>query len=179
MFDLKVQKYSAIDKVESVKGDITLMTTELEDNLALDKSKSQIWQRKYPTGWRFAVATCFISTVTVLIINLSLMLYSISHYGRGDGGIQTLYAGSCSRARGISASLHLLINVLSTILLASSNYCMQCLSAPTRSEVDVAHSKKIWLDIGVPSTKNLLQIGRKRLVLWCLLGFSSILVHLL
>jgi hypothetical protein len=73
----------------------------------------------------------------------------------------------------------LLINALSTILLSASNYTMQCLSAPTRSEVDDAHSTGKWLDIGVPSVRNLGRIARKRVILWWLLGASSLPLHLL
>lgn len=56
---------------------------------------------------------------------------------------------------------------------------MQCLSAPTRSEVDKAHSQGIWLDIGVPSVRNLRRLSTPRIVLWWLLAISSIPLHLL
>lgn len=78
----------------------------------------------------------------------------------------------------IKTGLHLLINALSTILLNSSNYCMQCFSAPTRKELDKAHSKGKWLDTGVMSTRNLRHIATKRVVLWWLLGVSSLPLHL-
>lgn len=79
----------------------------------------------------------------------------------------------------MSAWLHLAINVLGTILLGASNYCMQCLSFPTRDEVNKAHSRGAWLDIGVPSVRNLRQISSKRLALWWLLAVSSIPLHFL
>lgn len=79
----------------------------------------------------------------------------------------------------MNTGIHLAINALSTILLSSSNYCMQCLSAPTRKELDNAHSKGKWLDIGVMSTRNLRGIATKRVVLWWLLGISSLPLHLL
>ena len=56
---------------------------------------------------------------------------------------------------------------------------MQCLSSPTRSEIDKAHSQGIWLDIGVPSVRNLRRLSTARIVLWWLLAFSSIPLHLL
>ncbi|KAH7392189.1 hypothetical protein DE146DRAFT_661877 [Phaeosphaeria sp. MPI-PUGE-AT-0046c] len=56
---------------------------------------------------------------------------------------------------------------------------MQCMTAPTRGEVDRAHAARRWLDIGVPSFRNLRRIGRDRLVLWLLLGLSSLPLHLL
>ena len=93
--------------------------------------------------------------------------------------IGTILDGSCEKTKNLSLWLHLAINVLSTILLGASNYCMQCLSSPTRQEVDRAHSQGIWLDIGVPGIRNLRRISRRRLVLWMLLTLSSIPLHLL
>lgn len=74
---------------------------------------------------------------------------------------------------------HLVINILSTLLLGASNYSMQCLSSPTRSEVDKAHGQGIWLDIGVPSIRNLRRLSVSRIVLWWLLAISSLPLHLL
>ena len=50
---------------------------------------------------------------------------------------------------------------------------MQCLGSPTRDEIDKAHAKGRWLDIGVPTMRNLLNINAKRTVLWVLLALSS------
>lgn len=38
--------------------------------------------------------------------------------------------------------MHIIINILSTALLAASNYVMQCLSAPTRPDVNEAHTQR-------------------------------------
>jgi len=54
---------------------------------------------------------------------------------------------------------------------------MQRLAAPTRAEVDDAHAKKKWVDIGIPSIKNLLFIEKERVILWLLLGLSSLPLH--
>ncbi|KAH0559694.1 hypothetical protein GP486_003791 [Trichoglossum hirsutum] len=56
---------------------------------------------------------------------------------------------------------------------------MQALSAPTRAEVDREHSKKVWLDIGVMSVRNLWRIARFRVIMWCCLGLSSVPLHLM
>ncbi|KAL9045807.1 MAG: hypothetical protein Q9214_001214 [Letrouitia sp. 1 TL-2023] len=56
---------------------------------------------------------------------------------------------------------------------------MQCLSSPTRGELDKAHRRHIWLDIGVPSVRNIWRISRSKMALWFLLAFSSIPLHLL
>lgn len=75
--------------------------------------------------------------------------------------------------------LHLAINLLSTLLLGASNYTMQCLSAPTRDEINKAHQQRISLDIGIPSIRNLRRISWNRIVLWWLLALSSVSLHFL
>lgn len=52
-------------------------------------------------------------------------------------------------------NLQVIITVLGTLQLGASNYSMQCLSSPTRQEIDKAHSQGIWLDIGVPSLREM------------------------
>jgi hypothetical protein len=69
---------------------------------------------------------------------------------------------------------------LSTLLLAASNYTMQCLSAPSRKEIDSAHRSDGYLDVGVQSLRNVVSGhvgGRKKVVWWVLLG-SSLPLHL-
>ena len=56
---------------------------------------------------------------------------------------------------------------------------MQCLSSPTRENIDKARAQYRWLDIGVPSAYNLRSISRLRLLLWCSLALSSVSRHLL
>lgn len=73
--------------------------------------------------------------------------------------------------------LHLVINLLSTLLLGASNYTMQCLSAPTRNDINKAHQQRVSVDIGIPSVRNLRRISWRRVVLWWLLGLSSIPLH--
>ena len=75
--------------------------------------------------------------------------------------------------------LHLGINLLSTILLGASNYTMQCLSAPTRDEINNAHQQRISCDIGIPSVRNLGRISRRRRILWWMTALSSIPLHFL
>jgi hypothetical protein len=119
----------------------------------------------------------------VLLINVILLLISVflrsSKIGDTSSSQRILYEGSCEKAKKGNVALHFAINALSTIILASSSYCMQCLTAPTREEVDNAHSTERWLDIGVPGFRNLRYIGKKRAALWGLLGITSLPLHLL
>jgi hypothetical protein len=87
--------------------------------------------------------------------------------------------GDCTTTPIINTTLHVVINVLSSTLLAISNLCMQLLASPTRTEVDNAHrkSKPIYLDIGIPSYNNLWHIHPMRRIAWCMLGLSSLPLH--
>jgi len=129
-------------------------------------------------GWRASVTVCSATAGTILSINAMLTIWASVRY-RNSGGLATIQEGSCQNTKTLSLWLHLAINILSTILLSASNYCMQCLSSPTREEVDRAHRKQIWLDIGVPSVRNLHQISWYRIALWWALALSGIPLHLL
>ena len=129
-------------------------------------------------GYHFGVLLCAGVAATVLIINVVLTIWAVVSSGVQDG-LTTLQDGSCKRTRSLTVWTHLVINVLSTLLLGASNYTMQCLSSPTRSEIDKAHSQRIWLDVGVPSVRNLHKLSTIRIVLWWLLATSSIPLHLL
>lgn len=56
---------------------------------------------------------------------------------------------------------------------------MQVLVAPTRGELDRAHSKGDWMDVGVASIRNLFKISWNRTLLWGILALSSVPIHLL
>lgn len=113
----------------------------------------------------------------VLVANIALTAWAQARFGN-QSGIGTLFLGSCVTARRLSVWLHLLINILSTLLLGASNYCMQLLVAPTRHEVNRAHERFFWLDIGTPSVRNLQKIARISVLTWLCLGLSSALLHL-
>lgn len=118
-----------------------------------------------------------LTAALVLVTNIALTAWAQARFGTHNG-IGTIYLGSCAKAQKLDLWLHLLINVLSTLLLGASNFCMQLLVAPTRQEVNKAHEKSFWLDIGTPSVRNLRKIARPRSFTWLCLGFSSALLHL-
>ena len=134
---------------------------------------------EYLHGWRMGITLCVATAITVFMINLILTIWAFSRYGLRRGGIGTIYEGSCKSTRRLSLWLHLVINVLSTLLLGASNYTMQCLASPTRDEVDRAHRQNRWLDIGVPSIRNLARISPHRKILWWVLVISGVPLHLL
>lgn len=94
----------------------------------------------------------------ILLVNFALTLWGVTHYAYKDG-VTTIYQGSCALVKRLDLWLHLLINLLGTGMLMASNYCMQLQAAPTRKNVDKAHAAQDWLDIGVPSLRNLRYIG--------------------
>ena len=123
------------------------------------------------------VALCAFTAGTVLVINIIVTIWGSAKFGV-HGSLVTIQDGNCSKSKDLSLWLHLAINILSTLLLGASNYCMQCLSSPSRPEIDRAHSQHIWLDIGVPSVRNLRRVSRNKIILWWFFAISTIPLHL-
>ncbi|KAI4193318.1 MAG: hypothetical protein LQ350_008378 [Teloschistes chrysophthalmus] len=129
-------------------------------------------------GWRMGVRLCAIAALLVLTINVLFTVAVTARYG-SHSGLVTFSEGNCTKVENLSIWLHLLLNIFGTVILAASNYCMQCLSSPTRADIDKAHMRHRWLDIGIPSFRNLLAVSRRRVLLWSLLALSSVPLHLL
>jgi hypothetical protein len=130
-------------------------------------------------GWRKGVALGIALSTVVLAINVGLAIAAGTRARSLNGQVATMYDGHCRKVRSLSLWLHLLINVLSSLLLGASNYCMQVLCAPTREQVDAAHREKEWMHIGVQSVRNIGTIAGANLLLWTLLALSSLPLHLL
>ena len=133
------------------------------------------WRRR---GWPVGALGAACTATFALIVNLIVMTWALSSF-KFSGGVAEVYGGNCHKSETINTWVHLGINALSTLLLSGSNYCMQVLSAPTRREVDKAHNKNMWLDIGVPSVRNLKNVSLSKRVMWVLLGISSLPLHLM
>ncbi|ETS81121.1 hypothetical protein PFICI_06123 [Pestalotiopsis fici W106-1] len=139
----------------------------------------------YWKGWRTGIAFCI--TVSSAVLALNLVLATIAQLNKTrnlagivvEDGLSTFHEGSCQTTKTISLVTHLIINILSTLLLGCSNYCMQILASPTRDEIDAAHSKRQWLRIGVPNFQNLAHVDWRRSVLCVLLAVTSLPLHLL
>jgi hypothetical protein len=130
-------------------------------------------------GWRMGIILgCCMSSI-VLAVNVSVMVIGAS---RGDGfvdGFAIPMSGLAEDMSRWSSAIHIVVNALSTLLLAASNYTMQVLSSPTRRDIDKAHARHEHLDVGVLSMRNLSRIPRKRLFLFLIMALSSIPIHLL
>jgi len=114
----------------------------------------------------------------VLIINFALTLFVGIRYGASTEKT-ALMIGQCSQVRNLNVIVHLFINVVSTLLLSACNYCMQCLSAPNRYEIDKAHRSGLTLDLGVPSIRNLFLIRGRKAFMWCIFLLASVPLHML
>lgn len=138
-------------------------------------------------------------TVLVLILNIAFVSWGAANSTQGYGD-SIIYTGSCSYVKNLKLWLHLLVNVLSTVLVTGSSYCtflvlfashvdkskrlagltclgIQSLNAPKREEVDSAHSKGQSCRIGIIDISNLFRISwAKRLTIFGL-SFSSLTIH--
>jgi hypothetical protein len=117
------------------------------------------------------VNACIVSTLVLLANSLGLGILIQQHAD------YQIFAGDCITTSRLNTAAHIVINILSSMLLGASNLCMQLLSAPTRAEVDRAHQKRTWLDIGIPNLRNLNHIARQRKYVWIVLAWASLPIH--
>lgn len=129
-------------------------------------------------GWKPGVSLGLAAAAIVLVINVAILAWINTKFGF-DGGSATIFSGTFDEMKKISTWSHLAINIVSTVLLAASNNCMQCLMAPTRAEIDSAHRKKQWLQIGLPGMRNLFRVSKGRSIIWIVLLITSFPIHLL
>lgn len=95
--------------------------------------------RSLLSGWRASATGLLLTTLILTITLISLLLASLYKFGNGWAsleGTSQFFSGDCERASRLNLGLHLVINITGSIILASSNFFMQILLAPTRSDVD-------------------------------------------
>lgn len=130
------------------------------------------------TGWRRAAVFNSVAVGCFAILLLGVLSRSASQAGSLTKA-WLFFEGDCDQSSRLNLYLHLLLNVFSTLIIASSNFFMQVLNAPTREDVDRAHAKNRWLEIGVPSIRNILHLSRFKTIAWVLFNVTSIPIHLL
>lgn len=145
----------------------------------------QIRHEETSTQWRIwasrrsrALLIQIVLIFVIFISNLTLTCFAISHFDSQEG-VGLIHEGDCTTISNLNRYVHLLINFLSTGMLSASNYCMQLQAAPTRANVQKTHDQGKWMDIGVPSLRNLGYISGWRKFAWGLLALSSLPIHLL
>lgn len=130
-------------------------------------------------GWRAGALISSLLAGVSLLINIGVAAWLGPRSADSGLGVVSIFTGECGTVQTMDILVHLVVNILSTLLLGGSNYCMQCLSAPTRIDVDKAHANGRWLDIGVPSVRNLGAVPWYKTCLWVVLGLTSVPLHLM
>lgn len=184
--DDKKSNYSAREGVHTAKhdpattpaseysNDYHLRSAKQDQEPLLHPSKTTTWS----SGWRTGAYSAACIALISLIINIAAAIWLKRHPNASSNLVQ-VFSGNCDEVSRMDIWVHLLINAISTLLLGGSNYCMQCLCAPTRPEVDKAHANGQFLDIAVPSFHNLSYIAGSRHILWWILAVSSLPLHLM
>jgi hypothetical protein len=142
------------------------------------KPRQRRW-RRFASKRSTLLWSKFIIVLAIFLTNLVLTLVAWLTFETSNDGVITFFRGSCDHAKRLDTALHFIINVLSTLLLNLSDSALQLAVAPTRAEVDRAHSEGKWLDIGVPSLRNLRFMPKSSRLLWTLFWISSVPVHFL
>ena len=88
-------------------------------------------------------------------INVACIVYFKVKWGQEDD-INAIYQSNCSRTEKINTGLHVIINILST--LHSKPPICAC-----------NYGRRVWLEIGVPSIRNLKHIHKTRLAVLIIL----------
>ncbi|PLN85485.1 hypothetical protein BDW42DRAFT_202356 [Aspergillus taichungensis] len=127
--------------------------------------------------WTQGVLLCIYVMIAILAIHLSMtVIFALR--ARSNKSRSMFYQGDCDTVNGISIGLALLINAIGVALTATSNYCCQIVTAPSREEVDWAHNKRTWVAIGSQSMTNIWLAAPWRKVLWLVLCATSIAIQL-
>ncbi|KAB8219931.1 hypothetical protein BDV33DRAFT_231229 [Aspergillus novoparasiticus] len=152
-----------------------------DEGTSLSKSNEKAEKPRTGYEWKNGASICLCAAASILFLNILLTIIAASQAQQSSRSFEaeTIFEGNCTKAKRWSTGFHILINVLGTILLGASNYCMQCLSAPSRRDVDRVHAHGKWLDIGTPSVTNLRVMKWVQISIWCLLALTSLPFHVL
>lgn len=147
----------------------------------LPESNTAARNTKWPTGWRMGallnmalLAACLLAETIMLIVAVALDKGGPS--STRDG---IIYSGDCQITQRWRLAASVFVNIVATITIGSSNYMMQCFSAPTGSELRRAHDNGDFLRVGVSSPLNIEFVSRTKTAMWWLMGIMSVPIHLL
>ncbi|KAI1811411.1 hypothetical protein GGS20DRAFT_110557 [Poronia punctata] len=110
------------------------------------------------TGWRGGVFYNALLAMLVFVVVVVCLIIVVTRTKAFLGEL-VVFSGDCVAANRIDTGLHVIVNVFAAVLLAGANYVFQILLSPTREEVSEAHDHKRWLDIGIPSIRNLAHVS--------------------
>lgn len=129
-------------------------------------------------GWRRTGAINVILAGACELILFSCFVASLSKRKTSSIGSTRIFEGSCERASTLNTILHLILNIISTGILASSNFFMQIVTSPSRKEINQSHARLRALKIGLQSPTNIPFLSRIKQICWFILLLSSIPIHL-
>jgi hypothetical protein len=142
---------------------------------------TRLFGRFYDTfvgGWRAGLLRAFLLCLVALIVNIAVYAWLFRTYD-ATTGTASIKRGNCAIIRRVNTGVHGALNVVSTLILGASTYAMQGMTAPSRKEVDFAHAKGKWVEIGTQSMRNLFYVRKRNAWVWVLLGITSLPFHLL
>ncbi|ORY68683.1 uncharacterized protein BCR38DRAFT_464055 [Pseudomassariella vexata] len=156
-------------------------TTDLSPNGPSENRYDNEWRqrglRRFLEGWRAGVV--FNILLSTLIFLVALVCFAVAVSKAKSISEIAIFTGSCSMTSNINIGTHIVINVCAIVLLAGANYIFQVLSSPTRLEVVAAHKNKRWLDVGIPSIRNLLQVSGFRSSLAIVVILVAVATHVI
>jgi len=136
---------------------------DLEDMLGSRRRNSGVLG-KFMNGWRGGVLMNMSLGLVILLAAVVCVVLAVTRK-KLSGEPAIIADGDCRRVSAINLAVHVVVNVLALFFLAGGNYVAQVLASPTRTEVAAAHENLRWLDIGIPSIRNLGGISKARALL--------------
>ncbi|KAF1931586.1 uncharacterized protein M421DRAFT_55896 [Didymella exigua CBS 183.55] len=129
------------------------------------------------SGWRAGLLRAFLASLLALIANVCVFAWLVRRNNPEDG-TGTIHTAACGAISTLETGIKVALNVISTLILGASTYAMQGTTAPTRDEVQSAHKKGKWLEIGTQSWRNLSYVSKRHATIWSVLAFTSLPLHL-
>ena len=146
-----------------------------EDGISTIKPEKEKGGNQWATGIRLSAY----ANAVVLVVNIVLTILGASYGNQFSSVLVSTYHGNCAHTKKVATGLHIMINILSTTLVATSSYCCQLLMAPARQDIDHAHAHRVWLPIGTFNVKMLTLLPRNRKIMWFLMFGTSIAIQLM
>src|SRR5437588_7199736 len=111
-FTKRFAKWMAVSRYNrrggGIKSTLTgILTVQLEVNQERRSTIPAARKRVWHTGWHAGALGCANCVLVVLLINVSLTIYSATNTEyKMEGGVGTLYYGSCDKSKKIGMWLH-------------------------------------------------------------------------
>jgi len=130
-------------------------------------------------GYKRGLMGYVIGVAITLLFNIIWLIWARVKHGVDSDGNGTIDRGDCGAMEKLDSDMHVVINVLSTIVLSASATFMGLAYSPSRKEVDAAHAKRKCLSVGALGFRNLWLISWKKGMMYLGLMLTSAPLHLL